>query len=238
MSIETRADAQDVTESSRFQPVSDPRPNDSVWPDMVWPIPEGTVLTGRFVELTPTDPAADAGELFRALDHARVWAHVPGQPEDAAQFEERLRQLDSLPDWQVWTVRTRREIGGNPAGAIIGVTAYLDVHQRDARLEIGFTIYTPSVWGGAINPEAKLLLLEHAFETLRAGRVQLKTDVRNHRSQQAISRLGAVYEGTLRRQFRREDGTIRDSVLFSIIAEEWPMVRDRLARRLAGFGAS
>jgi RimJ/RimL family protein N-acetyltransferase len=90
------------------------------------------------------------------------------------------------------------------------------------------------VWGTAVNPETKLLLLEHAFEVLGAGRVQLKTDVRNVRSQQAIARLGARYEGTLRRYQRRSDGTVRDTVLFSVLAEEWPAVRDGLRERLAG----
>jgi hypothetical protein len=81
------------------------------------------------------------------------------------------------------------------------------------------------VWATTVNPETKLLLLQHGFEVLRAGRVQLKTDVRNQRSQQAIARLGAHYEGTLRRHFRRSDGTVRDSVLFSITAEDWPACR-------------
>ncbi len=89
-----------------------------------------------------------------------------------------------------------------------------------------------------MNPETKLLLLGHAFDVLGAGRVQLKTDVRNVRSQQAIARLGARYEGTLRRYQRRADGTVRDTVLFSILAEEWPAVRDALRARLIGRPAS
>ena len=88
-----------------------------------------------------------------------------------------------------------------------GTSSYLDVSVPDARLEIGSTAYDRRVWGTAVNPEAKLLLLAHAFDVLGAGRVQLKTDVRNHRSQQAIARLGARYEATLRRYQRREDGT-------------------------------
>ena len=99
--------------------------------------------------------------------------------------------------------------------------------------KIGFTTYAPGVWGSAVNPETKLLLLGYAFERLGAGRVQLKTDVRNVRSQLAIARLGARYEGTLRRYQRRADGTVRDTVLFSILAEEWPAVRDGLLARAA-----
>ncbi|MGW4247014.1 GNAT family N-acetyltransferase [Nocardia sp. NPDC004722] len=232
MSPETSPDLRETLEPARFQPRPDPRPADEVWPEMTWPVPPGTVLRGETVELRPVDAAADAAALFGALDHDAVWAHIPGRPEVAEQFEDRLRQADSAEDWQMWTVRTRRPVGEVPAGEIVGVTAYLDVRPRDAALEIGFTAYSPAVWGTAANPEAKLLLLEYAFETLGVGRVQLKTDVRNHRSQQAIARLGAKYEGTLRRQFRRGDGTVRDSVLFSITVEDWPEVHDRLTRRL------
>lgn len=118
------------------------------------------------------------------------------------------------------------------AGAIVGTTSYLEVSVPDARLEIGATMYTRAVWATKVNPDAKRLLLEYAFDVLGAGRVQLKTDVRNVRSQQAIARLGARYEGTLRRYQRRADGSVRDTVLFSILAEEWEDVRFGLLQRL------
>ena len=101
-----------------------------------------------------------------------------------------------------------------------------------ARLEIGWTAYTPAVWAGTVNPDAKLTLLAYAFDELGAGRVQLKTDVRNQRSQRAIAGIGAQFEGLLRRYQRRSDGTIRDTVLFSILAEEWPTVRAGLRARI------
>ncbi|MFD4180817.1 GNAT family N-acetyltransferase [Rhodococcus sp. NPDC058514] len=220
------------TDPARFRPIDDPRPADHPWPTMTWPVPAGTELVGASIRLTPLDPAADAPELFHALDRDRVWAHVPWRPSDPAQFEAFLRARCEQQEWQQWTVRTVASIGELPAGAIVGITAYLDVAVRDARLEIGMTLYAPEVWSSTVNPEAKALLLRYAFEELGVGRVQLKTDVRNVRSQQAIARLGATYEGTLRRSFRREDGTVRDSVLFSIVAEDWPEVRDRLAARL------
>jgi RimJ/RimL family protein N-acetyltransferase len=120
-----------------------------------------------------------------------------------------------------------------PEGAVVGWSSYLEVSPADARLEIGNTAYTPAVWGTAVNPEAKLLLLGYAFEGLSMGRVQLKTDIRNVRSQRAIAGLGATYEGTLRRYQRRADGTVRDTVLFSITAEDWPDVRRSLIARVA-----
>ncbi|WP_245663262.1 GNAT family N-acetyltransferase [Nocardia inohanensis] len=224
--------SESIEEVTRFEPVPDPRPFDEPWPEMVWPIPADTELTGTSVLLTPLDPAADTADLFRALDHDEVWAHVPWRPSDPDEFRTHLEARCALPDWQVWTVRTRATISGVPAGTVVGVTAYLAVSARDAALEIGFTLYDPQVWATTVNPEAKLLLLEFAFEKLNVGRVQLKTDVRNHRSQQAIARLGARYEGVLRRNFRRSDGTIRDSVQFSIIAEDWPETRARLTARL------
>ncbi len=212
--------------------MSDPRPNDEAWPDMIWPVPDDAALTGETVHLSRIDAAAEAAELFTALDSDRVWAHVPRRPGSPQHFEALLRQRQSYDNWQGWAVRARRPIGDRAPGAIIGVTAYLDARPHDAGLEIGFTLYTPSVWGTAVNPEAKLLLLDYAFGTLGVARVQLKTDVRNHRSQQAISRLGAHYEGTLRHHFRRGDGTIRDSVLFSITVDDWPAVREKLVTRI------
>ena len=120
----------------------------------------------------------------------------------------------------------------SPAGAVVGTSSYLEIAPNDARLEIGWTAYAPAVWGTALNPEAKLLLLGYAFDDLQMGRVQLKTDIRNVRSQQAIARLGARYEGVLRRYQRRADGSVRDTVLFSVTAEEWPAVRARLRARV------
>jgi RimJ/RimL family protein N-acetyltransferase len=196
---------------------------------MSWP--PAAALRGTVVTLTPVAPDRDAADLFDALDHDAVWRHVPGRPRDAEELAATLTGSVADGRWP-WLVRLARPLAGLPAGAVVGTSSYLDVSVAHARLEIGSTTYTPAVWGTAVNPEAKLLLLEHAFDALDAGRVQLKTDVRNVRSQQAIARLGARYEGTLRRYQRRADGTVRDTVLFSVLAEEWPAVRDGLRARL------
>lgn len=216
----------------RFEPVPDPRPNDEAWPQLSWPIPAGTELSGAAVRLTPVDPVSDAPELFRQLDHDIVWAHLPFRPTTLVEMTRMLMGWRENPEWHAWTVRLLQDIGDLPAGSVVGTTSYLDVSVCDARLEIGATIYAPAVWSTSVNPEAKRLLLEYAFETLHAGRVQLKTDTRNHRSQQAIARLGAQYEGTLRRNKRRADGTVRDDVMFSITTEDWPAVNERLSARL------
>lgn len=214
-----------------FEPIRDWRPEDAAWPQMAWPLDPEVRLTGDVVELSLVDLARDAEELFDALDHDDVWAHVAGRPQNAEEYVEQLgRALATgrLP----WVVRLRQPLRDLPAGTVVGTSSYLGVSVPDARLEVGSTAYAPAVWGSAVNPETKLLLLQHAFETLHVGRVQLKTDVRNVRSQQAIARLGAHYEGTLRRYQRRADGSVRDTVMFSVTAEEWPDVRDGLRKRL------
>jgi RimJ/RimL family protein N-acetyltransferase len=215
----------------RFTPRADPRPIDTEWPQLQWPPPQDVALRGRCVELKLADPQRDAAELFAALDHDAVWKHVAGRPSDVTGYAEMLQQAVDA-GWWPWIVRLTIDYAGLKSGAVVGMSSYLDVSPRDARLEIGFTAYTPAVWAGVVNPETKLLLLGYAFETLNAGRMQLKTDVRNARSQQAIARLGAQYEGTFRRYQRRSDDTVRDTVFFSMLADEWPAARDGLTARL------
>jgi N-acetyltransferase len=212
-------------------PVTDPRPNDPPWMPLPWPPPAETVLTGTFVELRPVDVDRDADELFTALDNDDVWRHLAERPADPATFAATFRARfaeGQLP----WVVRLRGPYRGLTAGTVVGTTSYLDVVPAAARLEIGWTAYVPPVWGSAVNPDAKLALLAYAFDELGAGRVQLKTDVRNQRSQRAIAGIGAQFEGLLRRYQRRTDGTIRDTVLFSILSEEWPDVRAHLQSRI------
>ena len=217
------------TELPRFQHPVDPRPDDAPWPQMTWPPAPDTELIGSTVRLRPYTPD-DATELFHTLDEARVWALIGPRPRSAEQLAERIAA--HARDRATWVVRLQTPVGGLSAGSVVGMTSFLDVSTYDARLEIGSTSYSTTVWGTRVNPETKLLLLAYAFDVLGAGRVQLKTDVRNTRSQQAIARLGATYEGTLRRFQRRADGTVRDTVLFSITAEDWPGCRQRLERRL------
>lgn len=215
----------------RFTPRVDARPVDTPWPRLQWPPATDLRLRGRYVELSQADATRDAEGLFAALDHDTVWRHIAGRPADTAGYAKLLDDgytAGRLP----WIVRLTVPYADLPAGAVVGTSSYLDISASDARLEIGFTAYTPATWAGVVNPETKLLLLGYAFDVLGAGRVQLKTDVRNARSQQAIARLGAQYEGVLRRYQRRADDTVRDTVIFSILAEEWPDVKAGLNIRL------
>jgi RimJ/RimL family protein N-acetyltransferase len=117
-------------------------------------------------------------------------------------------------------------------GRAVGSTSYLDVDLGVEGLEVGWTWYARSVWATHVNPACKLLVLGHAFDALGVQRVTLKLDARNDRSYRAVERLGAHYDGTLRHHRLRADGTVRDSAYFSILAAEWPIVRDRLLARL------
>jgi N-acetyltransferase len=113
-------------------------------------------------------------------------------------------------------------------GRVAGATRYLNIMPRDRGLEIGGTWYGTAFQRTAVNTECKYLLLKHAFETLRCIRVQLKTDLRNERSQRAIERIGGVKEGVLRNHMILPDGRIRHSVFYSILDSEWEGVKSRL----------
>ena len=168
---------------------------------------------------TPRDGLA----LFEALDHDACWAHVKGRPETEDDVVQAILDATRQGRW-MWVVEQD--------GRIVGTTSFLEVSPADARLEIGFTVYAPEVWATRVNPACKYLLMAWAFDH-GFGRVQLKTDIRNARSQQAIARLGARYEGVLRRYQRRQDESVRDTVVFSVTAEDWPAVRAGLLDRLA-----
>ena len=201
----------------------DSRPNDTPWPAARWKGIDGLVLSRGEVRLRAFR-ANDAAALFSALDHDACWAHVVGRPKSVEEHAAVLNDASANGRYVLVVERGDR---------IVGTTSLLDVSPNDARLEIGSTMYTPNEWGTDLNPVCKFLLMSHAFEDLGMGRVQLKTDIRNQRSQSAIERLGAKYEGVLRRYQRRTDGTVRDTVMYSVIPEDWPTVRDGLLGRIA-----
>jgi N-acetyltransferase len=117
-------------------------------------------------------------------------------------------------------------------GRIVGTSSLGDVDLVNERMHLGWTAYTPDVWGTSVNPECKLLMLWHAFDHCGFNRVKIQTDGINQRSQAAIAKLGATREGVLRRHIKRADGSWRDTVVFSVIREEWPLVRASLELRL------
>ena len=185
---------------------------------------EPVTLAGAHVVLEPTADRHVA-DLLAAGQDDEVWRWLPWPRPDteadvAAMLESERRVAHPYAQLEA------------ASGRAVGVTTYRDVDDRHRTLEIGGTWLGRPWWRSAINTEAKLLLLAHAFETLGANRVALKTDVRNERSQAAIARLGAVREGVLRHQYVRRDGTLRDTVIYSIVPDEWPAVRAHLRARL------
>ena len=139
---------------------------------------------------------------------------------------------DTSPGRLAYTVRLVADGALGTAGTVLGTSSLGDPSLPDERIHLGWTGYSPSVWGTAVNPECKLLLLTLCFEVCGFGRVKIQTDVLNTRSQSAIARLGAVREGVLRRHQVRADGTFRDTVVFSILASEWPAAKAGLLSRL------
>lgn len=187
-------------------------------------------LVGHTVLLEPLAREHFAAVTAAALSAPEVWTHIPYAMSDPGQVERVLAQaLDLQSRGAAVSFVTRLAASGEIAGG----TSIRVVDRTLPSVEIGGTWVLPAWQRTAVNSEAKLLMLSHCFERLGCERVELKTDIRNTRSQAAIGRLGATREGVLRAHMRRVDGSARDSVLFSIIAGEWPALRERLELRLA-----
>ncbi|MFE7561720.1 GNAT family N-acetyltransferase [Kitasatospora sp. NPDC057500] len=193
--------------------------------------PSPVTLTGRHVRLEPLD-RRHLSDLWAAVGpDPEVWRWIPFA---APASEEELGEI--------LDVRLAEVAAGNAvkfavidlaSGRAVGITGYYAFGAEDELVEIGGTWYARSVWRTAVNTEAKLLLLGHAFDELGMGRVFWKTDALNDRSRNAILRLGARFEGVHRRDKRRATGVWRDTAYFSMLREEWPHARPRLVRRLA-----
>lgn len=117
-------------------------------------------------------------------------------------------------------------------GEVVGSTSFLDIDPVNRAVEVGSTWYAPSARGTAVNPECKLLMLGHAFEVEGCERVTLKTDARNEHSMRAMAKMGAVYEGVLRKHRIQQDGFVRDTAYFSVVRGEWQGVKAGLQKRL------
>ncbi len=186
---------------------------------------EPVVLEGKTVRLEPLDEVHAESLAEVATDDLFAY-HFPPRELTEDGFREQITGLRAAPDFCPFAqVPTE-------TGRAVGITSFLGIHPEHRALEIGFTWLAKPWQGTALNPEAKYLLLAHAFEVLGAIRVQLKTDERNLQSQAAIAKLGAVREGTLRNQMILADGYHRNTVMFSITDDEWPAVRDPLQRRV------
>lgn len=186
------------------------------------------MLEGRVVRLEPLTAAHVEGLAQVGLEPS-IWRWMPTVLHDEA-------------DVRAWVETALAAAAGGrevpfaqverATGRPVGSTRFLNIEPAHRRLEIGYTWLAPAWQRTAVNSEAKLLLLSHAFESLGALRVEFKTDSRNAGSRRALAGIGAMEEGTLRRHMLVQDGDRRDSVYFSVIAEEWPEVRQRLHERV------
>ncbi|MCJ8169533.1 GNAT family N-acetyltransferase [Atopomonas sediminilitoris] len=185
-------------------------------------------LQGQHVRLEPL-ALSDAAEMAEAVSDGRLWelwfTSIP-KPEHVSAYIERALRMQQDQGALAFVVREQS------SGRLLGCTRYFAVDELNQRLEIGHTWYRASAQRGPFNTEAKLLLLSHAFEALQAMAVEFRTHWHNTRSRAAIARLGAKQDGVLRHHQRSADGVIRDTVVFSIIAPEWPAVRQNLRFRL------
>lgn len=196
---------------------------------MITPAP--VTLTAGGVQLEPLDVEHAEGLAAAASDGAlwELWfTSVPRRDEVAAYITD-ARRGQTEGHMLAWAVRDAA------SGTIIGSTRYHDIVPTIDRVEIGYTWYGARWQRSHVNTTCKLLLLSHAFDTLGCAVVGLRTDIANTRSQAAIAALGAQRDGVIRHFQARRDGSARDTVMFSILASEWPAVRARLEQRLAAY---
>ncbi|TFV67486.1 UNVERIFIED_ORG: N-acetyltransferase [Bacillus sp. AZ43] len=189
---------------------------------------EPVTLTGSLVTLEPLT-TGHHDELVTAASDGRLWelwyTSVPAPEAMAADVADRLARRDAgemLP----FVVRRRFD------GVVVGATTYCNVDARTPRVEIGYTWTARSAQRTGVNADSKLLLLAHAFEVLGCVAVEFRTHWHNQQSRGAIARLGAKQDGVLRSHRRMPDGSLRDTVVFSILQAEWPAVRAGLEHRL------
>jgi RimJ/RimL family protein N-acetyltransferase len=199
--------------------------------------PTGAPLVGRFVRLDVMTPA-DAAGLFPVFADQRCYE----QGYAMSRVHESVADTQAVVSAYVaareagrtaYTIRLVADGDLGPAGTVVGTSSLGDVDTAREHVHLGWTMYGSRWWGTQVNPESKLLLLEHAFDC-GFGRVKIQTDVVNARSRAAILKLGATFEGITRRDVRRADGSWRDSAVHSILVDEWPSVRAGLLARLDG----
>ncbi|NOU75773.1 GNAT family N-acetyltransferase [Paenibacillus sp. LMG 31458] len=181
------------------------------------------ILEGERVALLPMQISHITGLLEAAAD-PNIWAYMTPllSSADVEKFVHQALEEQKAGLGIPYSVYDKH------TDAFVGSTRLFDISAQHRNLEIGHTWYNSQVWRTRVNTECKFLLLKHCFETLNLLRVQLKTDLRNERSQTAIARLGAQKEGILRQHRILHDGYIRDTVMFSILDTEWPEVKKRL----------
>ncbi|MFD8573368.1 GNAT family N-acetyltransferase [Streptomyces sp. NPDC059639] len=181
---------------------------------------------GRAVRLIPLS-VDHAEALFPSASDPEVWQWMPRpRPGSVGEMQAMISKMLTDGARRCFAVQRLTD------EAVIGSTSLYELDLAQRRAEIGATWFDRSCWGGPYNAESKLLLFGYAFDALGLARIALRTDNLNARSQQALTRLGLAYEGTLRSHMLRQDGTRRDSLYYSVLADEWPSLRDKLIARV------
>lgn len=198
--------------------------------------PDGRSLLGDAVRLDRL-VASDIDQLYAAIGDEKVYAGgFGGGPAAVPESAEQMREtwVPGAAKRFAYIVRLAADSELGAEGTVVGTTSLGDVDLNNESAHLGWTAYAPAVWGTVVNPACKFLMLQHAFEDCGFGRVKIQTGLTNTRSQAAIAKLGATREGVLRRHKRLPDGSFRDTVVFSILADEWPDVRKGLLARISG----
>lgn len=191
---------------------------------------EPVTLVGRTIRLVPLSEAHVPGLARVGLDDS-IWRFM--RYGDVRTEADIRWWVTELLRWQEKGTDLPFAVVLLSSGQPVGCTRYMNIDHQDRSLEIGGTWYGVAYQRSAVNTECKYLLMQYAFENLGCIRVHFKTDLRNERSQRAIERLGAVREGLVRNHMILPDGTIRSSVLYSILAEEWSQVKANLEKKMA-----
>jgi N-acetyltransferase len=185
---------------------------------------EPVTLEGNAVRLEPLSlDHLDA--LLEAAAHPEIWRYMPA---NCSTRDEMRTAIETALEWQRAGTALPFATVDPRSGKAVGSTRYMNIVPEHKRLEIGWTWISPAWQRSAINTEAKYLMIRNAFERLGCNRVELKTSALNAKSRAAILRIGAKEEGTLRSHMVNPDGSLRDTVYFSVIAPEWPEVKARL----------
>ncbi len=186
------------------------------------------ILQNEIVKLEPINLSHIEG-IFTAASDPSIWEHMSIEllsKENVMKYvQDGIKKREAQTDYVFVII-------DQSTGQIVGATSYMDISLEHKRLEIGSTWLNPNVWRTNINTNCKYLLLKYGFEQLEMQRIQIKTGHENIRSQKAIERIGAVKEGVLRNHMIRKEGTIRHTVMYSIVDDEWKRIKDRFEKVL------
>lgn len=184
---------------------------------------EEIIVENHIVKLRPVQ-MSDIEAIANAANDERIWEHmsVTLLTQEAVEnyIENAIKEREKGISYMFAVIEKKTD-------NIVGCTSFLDISFPHKRLEIGATWYNPTVWRSAINTNCKFLLFQYCFEVLNLNRIQIKTGHENYRSQKAIERIGAIKEGVLRNHMIRKEGTIRHTIMYSVIVEDWEKLKTR-----------